>query len=205
MYEQIRVPPRREVLAPSDGAGDVTHSSPCSTPPNPATPKLTLDDPLDDPDFDQISEREDLEEGEACWRGDPLAIRTRAMADDFSEGRLETVVDSPQKENAGTQTQYVSYQITTKVGNRVRNSMYPPRSSHRMPSPTSSPSKSPSSPSAVASQTLSFYGNSSPKNTHNARSRRCRTSTRWSTFEETASARTSLKGGRTRCIASSSA
>jgi sorting nexin-4 len=38
------------------------------------------------------------------------------MAEDFSEGKLETIVDSPQKENAGTQTQYVSYQITTKVG-----------------------------------------------------------------------------------------
>ncbi|KAF2831155.1 Phox-like protein [Ophiobolus disseminans] len=36
------------------------------------------------------------------------------MADDFSEGKLETVVDSPQKELSGTQNQYVSYQVTTK-------------------------------------------------------------------------------------------
>jgi sorting nexin-4 len=37
------------------------------------------------------------------------------MAADFSEGRLETFVGSPQKELAGTQNQYVSYQVTTKV------------------------------------------------------------------------------------------
>jgi hypothetical protein len=43
------------------------------------------------------------------------------MAEDFSEGKLETLVDSPQKENAGTQTQYVSYQITTKVCIRSRS------------------------------------------------------------------------------------
>lgn len=126
MYEQIRVPPQREALAPSVNPGDVTHSSRCSTPPTPAASELLLDDVLDDPEFDQISDCEEIIEGEACWRGDPLAIRRRAMADDFSEGRLETVVDSPQKENAGTQTQYVSYQITTKVGIRARNSLGPP-------------------------------------------------------------------------------
>jgi hypothetical protein len=37
------------------------------------------------------------------------------MAADFSEGRLETVVGSPQKELAGTQNAYVSYLVTTKV------------------------------------------------------------------------------------------
>ncbi|KAL6711801.1 intercellular trafficking and secretion [Coniothyrium glycines] len=36
------------------------------------------------------------------------------MADDFSEGRLETLVNSPQKELSGTQNQYVSYLVTTK-------------------------------------------------------------------------------------------
>jgi sorting nexin-4 len=37
------------------------------------------------------------------------------MAADFSEGRLETIVGSPQKELAGTQNAYVSYLVTTKV------------------------------------------------------------------------------------------
>ena len=37
------------------------------------------------------------------------------MAADFSEGRLETFVGSPQKELAGTQNAYFSYLVTTKV------------------------------------------------------------------------------------------
>ena len=126
MYEQIRVHPPREGLAPSDSPGDVTLSSRCSTPPTPTISVLQLDDVLDDPEFDQISDREEIIKEEACWRGDPLALRRRAMAEDFSEGRLETVVDSPQKENAGTQTQYVSYQITTKVGTRASPSRSSP-------------------------------------------------------------------------------
>lgn len=126
MYEQIRVHPPREGLAPSDSPGDVTRSSECSTPPTPAASELLLDNVLDDSEFDQISDREEIIEEEACWRGDPIAIRRRAMAEDFSEGRLETVVDSPQKENAGTQTQYVSYQITTKVGTRASPSRSSP-------------------------------------------------------------------------------
>jgi sorting nexin-4 len=71
---------------------------------------------LDDPEYDKIGDRDDIIEGEACYRRESIAVRRRAMAEDFSEGKLETIVDSPQKENAGTQTQYVSYQITTKVG-----------------------------------------------------------------------------------------
>lgn len=38
------------------------------------------------------------------------------MADDFSEGRLETFVGTPQKELPGTKDAYVSYLVTTKVG-----------------------------------------------------------------------------------------
>jgi hypothetical protein len=41
---------------------------------------------------------------------------TPAMADDFSEGRLETFVGTPQKELPGTKDAYVSYLVTTKVG-----------------------------------------------------------------------------------------
>lgn len=116
MYEHIRVPPPRQGLARTSSPSDVTSSTQASTPPEPTAPVLPLEDIFDDSDFDHISDRAEVIQGEACWRGDPLAIRRRAMADDFSEGKLETVVDSPQKENAGTQTQYVSYQITTKVG-----------------------------------------------------------------------------------------
>jgi len=102
------------------GATDVT-SYPASATPKPPAPELPLEDILDDPDYDQISDREEVVEDEACWRGDPIAIRRRAMADDFSEGKLETVVDSPQKELAGTQNQYVSYQVTTKVTTPIHN------------------------------------------------------------------------------------
>jgi sorting nexin-4 len=116
MYDQTRVPATRE-LAGTSSPSDVTSWIQASPPHSPTTSELPFEDILDDPDYDQISDRADVEEGEACWRGDPVAIRRRAiMAEDFSEGKLETVVDSPQKENAGTQTQYVSYQITTKVG-----------------------------------------------------------------------------------------
>jgi sorting nexin-4 len=113
MYEQIRVPPARELAS---SPSDVTSSFQASPPLSPATPEPPFEDILDDPEYDQISDRTDVIEEEACWRGDPTAIRKRAMAEDFSEGKLETIVDSPQKENAGTQTQYVSYQVTTKVG-----------------------------------------------------------------------------------------
>jgi hypothetical protein len=41
---------------------------------------------------------------------------TPSMADDFSEGRLETFVGTPQKELPGTKDAYVSYLVTTKVG-----------------------------------------------------------------------------------------
>ncbi|KAH7399502.1 hypothetical protein BKA66DRAFT_508403 [Pyrenochaeta sp. MPI-SDFR-AT-0127] len=69
---------------------------------------------LDDPEFDQIRDRKEIEEEYLVFKGDPAAIRRHIMAADFSEGRLETLVGSPQKELAGTQNQYVSYQVTTK-------------------------------------------------------------------------------------------
>jgi hypothetical protein len=58
---------------------------------------------------------------------DPTAIHTPStlspragpsqpdMAADFSEGRLETIVGTPQKELPGTKDAYVSYLVTTKV------------------------------------------------------------------------------------------
>jgi sorting nexin-4 len=112
MYDQIRHTP----LARTSSLSDVTSSPQASTPDTPTTSKLLLEDTRDDRDYDRIYDCEEVIESEACWQGDPLSIRRRAMAEDFSEGKLETLVDSPQKENAGTQTQYVSYQVTTKVG-----------------------------------------------------------------------------------------
>ncbi|CAO2656929.1 Nn.00g057320.m01.CDS01 [Neocucurbitaria sp. VM-36] len=107
----------RPTQSPSSSLSDsdVTHP-PSTAPPTPPTPssKPAFEDILEDPEFDQISDREEIEEDYRCFRGDPLAIRRRAMAADFSEGRLETFVGSPQKELAGTQNQYVSYQVTTK-------------------------------------------------------------------------------------------
>jgi hypothetical protein len=47
------------------------------------------------------------------------------MAEDFSEGRLETFVGSPQKELAGTQNAYVSYLVTTKVQLSMRSIVAP--------------------------------------------------------------------------------
>jgi hypothetical protein len=118
MYAQLHTTP---LAAPS--LSDVTSPIRAPTPDTPTTSELDLEDILDDPEYDQISDRKEVIESEACWRGDPIVIRRRAMAEDFSEGKLETLVDSPQKENAGTQTQYVSYQITTKVCMHVCSSM----------------------------------------------------------------------------------
>jgi sorting nexin-4 len=115
-WEDTRVDER----PPRDGASDVTYpastpSTPTSTKP-PSSPVLPLEDILDDPEYDQISDCEEVVKEEAYWRGDPTAVRRRAMAEDFEkEGKLETLVDSPQKENPGTQNQYISYLVTTKV------------------------------------------------------------------------------------------
>jgi hypothetical protein len=55
----------------------------------------------------------------------PPTLNARAMAEDFSEGRLETFVGSPQKELAGTQNAYVSYLVTTKVQLSMRSIVAP--------------------------------------------------------------------------------
>lgn len=104
------------LAGPSGISSDVT--SQASSTPTPTSREPRFEDILEDPEYDQISDREQLEEDLLCFIGDPRAIRTRAMAADFSEGRLETLVGSPQKELAGTQNQYVSYQVTTKVRTR---------------------------------------------------------------------------------------
>jgi hypothetical protein len=95
---------------------DVTDSPPsCPTQPTPTSPPYQFDDLLDDPEYDQISDFEELEKSRLIYIRDPQEVRRRAMAADFSEGRLETFVGSPQKELPGTPNQYVSYLVTTKV------------------------------------------------------------------------------------------
>ena len=119
MYERIRCGAAerpRERESPSSSPGDCDVTRPSRTSPSTPTRQPPFEDILEDPEFDQISDREEIEEDYLCFKRDPLAIRRRAMAADFSEGRLETFVGSPQKELAGTQNQYVSYQVTTKVG-----------------------------------------------------------------------------------------
>jgi sorting nexin-4 len=125
MYERVRY---RAPLLEGNDPGHANPSGPSDVTP-PSSPSTTstystlddlqdepLDEPADDTEYDQISDREEVEEDRLKAIRDPKTIRKLAMATDFSEGRLETFVGNPQKENAGTPTQYVSYQIITKVG-----------------------------------------------------------------------------------------
>ena len=97
--------------------------------PAPGSPTPSSEPPfaasLYDLDFDNISDRDEIVKKYRHYKTELAAVRTRAMAADFSEGRLETFVGSPLKELAGTQNQYVSYQVTTKVstndGSHVAN------------------------------------------------------------------------------------
>jgi hypothetical protein len=196
----------------SDSSSPAIQTSPALAPAStPPTPSSTLDPANFEVIWaDSASEHSDdwldLEEDSHTVRNTPSALDARAMAEDFSEGRLETFVGSPQKELAGTQNAYVSYLVTTKVHHiyvSIDNTINP-LYAHTPYSPTTSPSKSPNSQSAAASPTSSSSGNSSRKNTRNALSLRCPTSTRWSMFVETASARTSRNGAHTPCTASSS-
>jgi sorting nexin-4 len=117
MYERVRHrAPALENGANAGSSTDVTDNTPSSTRPQPASPQHQFDDIFDDPEYDQISDIVELKKKHLIYIRDPEAVRRHAMAADFSEGRLETFVGSPQKELAGTQNQYVSYQVTTKVG-----------------------------------------------------------------------------------------
>jgi sorting nexin-4 len=127
MYDRIRC--RRSLIWEGEGAGegpghtnaasstDVTDSAPSLPGPQQAvSPRGQFDDLLDGPDYDRLSDLDELEESRLIHARDPSALRRHAMGGDFAEGRLETFVGSPQKELAGTQNQYVSYLVTTKVG-----------------------------------------------------------------------------------------
>lgn len=116
MHEGVRHhAPALDKGANAGSSTDVTDNTPSLTRPQPASPQHQFDDILDDPEYDHISDIVELGKNHLVYNRDPGAIRRHAMAADFSEGRLETFVGSPQKELAGTQNQYVSYQVTTKV------------------------------------------------------------------------------------------
>jgi sorting nexin-4 len=127
MYERVRIvqahtSAERPSTSESSDTSDVTPApSPASTPPSTA-----IDDPRHDcdrncnPNPNRLDDSHDWEDlGELKPSDNP-----KRMADDFREGRLETIVGTPQKELPGTKDAYVSYQITTKVG-------FPPQSVQR--------------------------------------------------------------------------
>ena len=143
MYEAVRV---QAPCAERPAADESERSSPSdvtSAPQSPAsTPTLDSldfsdadDDVQDDADDTHESSRlepliidydtleDDLADippaAEAHQNGarHPAALpHPPSMAEDFSEGRLETFVGKPQKELPGTKDAYVSYLVTTKVG-----------------------------------------------------------------------------------------
>ena len=116
MYERVRVvqahtSAERPSTSESSDTSDVTQApSPASTPPSTA-----IDHPRDDCDRNHLDNSDDSDDwddlGELKASDNP-----KRMADDFREGRLETIVGTPQKELPGTKDAYVSYQVTTKVG-----------------------------------------------------------------------------------------
>lgn len=208
MYNAIRY------KRPASGSPSSSHSPADVTPPTPPSPpEPSQDFPFNpsisnEADYDYIHSHIDLGDGYLCHIRNPLALRRRAnsMAEDFSEGRLETLVGSPQKELSGTQNQYVSYLITTKVGPQHDSKGLQASARlaclHSRYSPIISPSRNPSSPCAAASQTSSSCGNNFAKNTHNALFHHCPINTRWSMCAETVSAQTLPRGARTHYTAS---
>lgn len=209
MYERERIRHLAPASEESLGANAACSTDVTSTPPTPrltASPQHPFDDIDDDSDYDQLSDLCELDDNRLLHIHHSEAVRRRAMAADFSEGRLETFVGNPLKELAGTQNQYVSYQVITKVGSSTSSFTSSRTALTYNPaySPTSSRSKNPNSPSVAASPISSSSGNSSRKSTRNAPSRRYPTSTRWSMYVGTASARTSPRDELTPCIAFSS-
>ncbi|KAJ4408996.1 intercellular trafficking and secretion [Didymella pomorum] len=98
--------------APASSDPDVTASTPpdSSLTQEPANFEIIFDESASEHSDDWSDVAQDLH----TIQHTPSALDARAMAEDFSEGRLETFVGSPQKELAGTQNAYVSYLVTTK-------------------------------------------------------------------------------------------
>lgn len=116
MYEAAQVwrPAARDWLSPPQTSPG---PAPASTPP---TPSSTLDaanfeDIWADGAAEHTDDWLDIAHDPHVIQETSSILDARAMAEDFSEGRLETFVGTPQKELAGTQNAYVSYLVSTKV------------------------------------------------------------------------------------------
>jgi len=115
-------------------------------------------------------------------------------------GRVECTVTDARKENEGTQNQYISYLVTTNVSTARTLVNLRRLTSLR---PTSNRFSPPTSLAVDASQTLFSSTRPSVASIRNAPSRQYRTSTRWSTFEETGSVRISRRNAHIHSVASS--
>lgn len=105
--------------APASSDPDVT----ASTPPDPSLTQEPANFEIiwADSASEHSDDWSDVAQDAHTAQDPPSALNARAMGEDFSEGRLETFVGSPQKELAGTQNAYVSYLVTTKVQLSMRS------------------------------------------------------------------------------------
>lgn len=83
-----------------------------SQPQAPTPAHIRQSDTENEEDFEILSPEELDFEDDVSVLG---LVPSATMAAEFTEGRLETTVDSPQKELPGTKDAYVSYQVTTRV------------------------------------------------------------------------------------------
>jgi hypothetical protein len=134
--------------------------------------------------------------------------RVAATMEEFTEGRLDCTVNSPQKENAGTKDVYISYLVTTNVWRIVRElgsstlSLHSTKLTRHRSSPTTHPLTNPhSAPVAVSPTSFSSTAPSSastppsqyPQYPTNISSNMC---------EATGSGPTLRRGGHIACTAS---
>ncbi len=94
------------------------------------------------------------------------------------DGTLEVTVDSPLKENDGTKDAYVSYLVTTHVS---CTNLLPSLSSDLFDRQTSSPSRSPNSPSEDASPISFSFARPYIETTKHVRYLPCPRRTTWHT------------------------
>lgn len=119
LAESITVRRPAAAVGPSYSSSPAIQTSPAQAP-TPPSPNLSLDPAdLDTIWADSASEHSDdwerIADDVSTVQNSVPILCPRAMAEDFSEGRLETLVSNPQKELAGTQNAYVSYLVSTKV------------------------------------------------------------------------------------------
>lgn len=175
MYESIKVS-RVDVQAPaprhgepcreSSGSTSEARSPTSTTPPPPV--KTTTPGNYFRYDLPYAPQTTSYPQGWANTREEypgfaskPLPPLPSAAMEDFSEGRLETTVDTPVKELPGTKDSYVSYLVSTKVSfRRCSLVQLVVHILTRNASPTSNRSNAPNSAFAGVSQTSFFYGNS---------------------------------------------